>query len=155
MAVTGLTTFLWFDDQALAASDLYVATFGGERREVSTYPEGSRRPAGSVMTVAFRIFDHDVVALNGGPGFPHSEAVSFQVWCDDQSEIDRVWEALIAEGGAEGACGWCRDRFGASWQVLPRALPTLLAGAGDPDAGAHVYERLMGMSKIVIRELEG
>ena len=129
MAATSLTTYLWFDDQALEAATFYVGLFPGSRLgEVSHYRADAQRPAGSVLTVEFELFGRPFAALNGGPQFPHSEAVSFQVACDGQEDVDRLWHALIADGGSESRCGWCRDRWGVSWQIIPTALGRALRG---------------------------
>lgn len=147
MAVSGVTTHLWFDDQALDAAEYYVSLFPDSRiASVSHYPEGGQRPAGSVLLVEFELFGQSFAALNGGPEFPHSEAVSFQVRCDTQEELDRVWDALVADGGSESMCGWCKDRFGVSWQVVPSHLDRLLS---HPAA----WSALMTMRRIDIQAL--
>lgn len=147
MAVDGITTFLWFDEEALEAAELYVAVLGGSIDGIDRYPEGHpHKPAGSVLAVQFTLFGQAFSALNGGPQFPHSEAVSFMVRCDTQEELDRVWDALVADGGSEGMCGWCKDRFGVSWQVVPSRLGEYL--------GAGAWPALMGMQRIDIAALE-
>lgn len=148
MAVDGVRTFLWFDDQALPAAQFYADLFpGGCITSVAHYGDGAPKPAGTVMVVEFEIFGRPFAGLNGGPQFPHSQAVSFQVRCDTQEEIDRVWDALIADGGQESQCGWCQDRFGIHWQVVPSALGELLS------AGAGAWQAMMGMRRIVIADL--
>ncbi|MDP4804841.1 MAG: VOC family protein [Candidatus Nanopelagicales bacterium] len=134
MAVTGLTTFLWFDTETLEAATLYTDLFDdSELGDISTYPEDHpHRPAGSVLSVSFTLFGRPFVALNGGPDFPHSEAVSFMVHCDTQDELDHVWDTLVADGGQESRCGWCKDRFGVSWQVVPSDLQDLLSRGAWP-----------------------
>lgn len=155
MAVVGVRTFLWFDDQAQQAAEFYVGLFPDSRiTSVSHYSEGSQRPAGSVLVVEFELFGQPFAALNGGPQFPHSEAVSFQVSCETQQDIDRVWDALVAEGGRESMCGWCKDRFGVSWQVVPAALGELLSGPG-PAGSQGPWQVLMQMRKIIIADLMG
>ena len=104
------------------------------------------------MTVGFEVMGQEFVALNGGPNFTFNEAVSFQVLCDDQEEVDRYWETL-SEGGEQGPCGWLRDRFGVSWQVVPTALPRLLEET-DAETSQRVMAAMMGMRKLVIEELE-
>lgn len=148
MAITGLATFLWFDTQALEAAEFYTDLFpGSELGSISHYPgDHPHTPATSVMAVEFTLFGNKFTAINGGPQFPHSEAVSFMVHCDTQEEIDRIWDALIADGGSESQCGWCKDRFGISWQVVPRNIQELLS------AGA--WPALMPMKKIEIAALE-
>ena len=153
MAVTGLTTYLWFDGQAKDAAEFYVSLFpDAELGDISYYQRDAPRPEGDVLTAAFTLFGQAYVALNGGPGFPHSEAISFQVACDNQDDVDRLWNALIAEGGAESRCGWCHDRFGVRWQVIPRQLGEFL-GSPDPEVSGYAFERMMAMSKIVIADL--
>ena len=147
MPISGPTTFLWFDTQALEAAELYVGLFPDSGLDgVDRYPEGSGERAGTVLTASFRILGRPFVALNGGPQFPHSEAVSFMVHCDTQAELDRIWDGLVADGGEEGRCGWCKDRFGVSWQVVPTELPRYLAGGAWP--------ALMDMGRIDIATLE-
>jgi predicted 3-demethylubiquinone-9 3-methyltransferase (glyoxalase superfamily) len=125
-----ITTCLWFDTRGEEAARFYTSVFKNSRvGDVTRYPEGAPGPAGSVMTVAFELDGHRFVALNGGPQFTFSEAVSFQVHCEDQQELDYFWETL-SEGGEEGPCGWVKDRFGVSWQVIPVGLEELLL---DPD----------------------
>lgn len=153
MTISGVTTYLWFDDDAESAAELYVSIFPDSRiTSVSHYGEGAQKPAGSVLTVQFELFGQPFAALNAGPQFPHSEAVSFQVSCETQEEIDRVWSALIADGGQESMCGWCKDRFGVSWQVTAATLGELLGG---PDAAAsqRAWAAMMGMRKIDIAGL--
>lgn len=153
MAISGGTPCLWFDDAALEAAELYVSIFPDSRLgAVQYYLEGAPRPAGSVLLVEFELMGRPFTALNGGPQFPHTEAVSFQVRCDTQEEIDRVWDALVADGGAESMCGWCKDRFGVNWQVTPTALDDLLAG-DDPAAAQRAWTALMDMRRIVIADL--
>jgi len=153
MAATSLTTYLWFDDQALEAATFYVGLFPGSRLgEVSHYRADAQRPAGSVLTVEFELFGRPFAALNGGPQFPHSEAVSFQVACDGQEDVDRLWHALVADGGSESQCGWCRDRWGVSWQIIPTALGRALRGLDGYDAD-YAFRAMMGMSRIIVADL--
>jgi len=154
VAVTSLTTFLWFDTEALDAARFYVDLFPQSHLgEVSYYQADAQRPAGSVLTVEFELFGRPFAALNGGPQFPHSEAVSFQVACDSQDDVDRIWSALVDNGGAESMCGWCKDRWGVSWQVIPKALTRALQGKDGYDA-KFAFEAMMKMSKIVIADLK-
>ena len=134
MAITGLTTFLWFDTQALDAATFYTDLFPDSvLGSVSHYPaDHPHRAAGDVLSVEFTLFGRPFAAINGGPQFPHSEAVSFMVHVDTQAELDAVWDALISDGGAESRCGWCRDRFGVSWQIVPRDIQELLAAGAWP-----------------------
>ena len=149
-----ITPFLWFDGQGEVAAAFYVSLFPDsciERvtRSPADTPSG---PAGMVLTVEFTLAGTRFVALNGGPHFKFTEAVSFQIACDDQAEVDRLWAALSA-GGAESHCGWLKDRWGLSWQVIPRRLTELLS---DPDAdkARRAMEAMLTMSKIDIARLE-
>jgi len=154
VAIEGITTCLWFDDQAEQAAAFYVDTFPDSViRSTSYYSADAQRPEGSVLTVEFEVFGKAFLALNGGPHFTHSPAISFQVFCDTQEEIDRLWSRLTSDGGQESRCGWCIDPFGVSWQVIPRRLTELLS---DPDAevARRTTQRMMSMGRIVIAELE-
>ena len=153
MAATNLTTFLWFDDEALEAAEFYVSLFPGSRLgAVSYYQADAQRPKGSVLTVEFELFGRPFAALNGGPQFPHSEAVSFQVACDTQEDVDRLWAALVSDGGAESMCGWCKDRWGISWQIIPSALTRALQGLDGYDSD-YAFGAMMNMSKIIVADL--
>ncbi len=153
MAIDGVTTCLWFDEQADEAAQFYVATFPDSQiLSTSYYPTDAQKPEGSVLTVEFELFGQPFLALNGGPQYTHSHAISFQVFCDTQEEVDRLWEALISNGGEESMCGWCSDRFGVSWQVIPRRLTELLSSP-DADVARRTTERMMTMRKIVIADL--
>jgi predicted 3-demethylubiquinone-9 3-methyltransferase (glyoxalase superfamily) len=148
-----ITPFLWFDTEAEDAAKLYTSVFPNSRVvEVSRYGSAGPRPEGTVMTVAFELDGRRFTALNGGPEFSFTEAVSFSVSCDDQEEVDHYWSKL-SEGGEEGPCGWLKDRFGLSWQIVPRRLPELL---GDPDRekSQRVMAAMLKMGKIEIEELE-
>lgn len=153
MAVPGLTTFLWFDNDALDAAEFYVGLFPGSRLgEISYYQADAQKPQGSVLTVEFELFGQSFAALNGGPQFPHSEAVSFQVSCDSQDDVDRIWDAIVTNGGSESMCGWCKDRWGVSWQVIPTALTRALKGLDGYDS-EFAFKAIMKMSKIVVADL--
>ena len=146
--------FLWFDDQAEEAANFYVSIFNNSKiLDVHRYGGGGPRPAGTVMTVSFELDGLQFIALNGGPHFQFSEAVSFLIPADDQDEIDRLWDALTADGGSPGQCGWLKDKYGLSWQVAPPILARLL---GDPDRkkGGRVMRAMLAMKKIVIAELQ-
>ena len=152
-----ITPCLWFDTEAEDAANFYVSVFkDGRITQVSRYGEAGRevhgKPPGSVMVVAFEIAGQTFTALNGGPQFKFSEAVSFQVMCDSQAEIDHFWSALSA-GGQEGQCGWLKDKFGLSWQVVPSALPRLLSGA-DGARLNRMMGAIMKMKKFDLAELE-
>ena len=149
------TVCLWFDGAAEAAARFYAATFprsavGAILRAPGDYPNGTR---GDVLTVEFTVLGVRCVGLNGGPQFTHTEAFSFQVLTDDQAETDRYWNALLARGGTESQCGWCKDRWGISWQITPRALLEALRDP-DPHAARRAFEAMMGMTKIDIAALE-
>lgn len=151
--MSGVTPCLWFDTDGEEAANFYTSLFPNSTiLNVSRYGEGGPRAAGTVMTVSFELDGLEFLALNGGPNYTFSEAVSFMVSCADQDEVDRYWDAL-SEGGEEGPCGWLKDRFGLSWQIVPEALPRLL-GDPDPAKAQRVMQAMMGMKKIVIEELE-
>jgi predicted 3-demethylubiquinone-9 3-methyltransferase (glyoxalase superfamily) len=149
-----VTPFLWFDGQAEHAARFYVSLFPDARidrvtRSPADTPSG---PAGMVLTVAFTLSGTRFIGLNGGPQFPFTEAVSFQIACADQAEVDRLWAAL-SDGGSEGRCGRLKDRWGLSWQVVPTRLHELLADP-DPDRSRRAMEAMLRMNKISIAELE-
>ena len=151
--MSAITPCLWFDTEGEEAANFYTSVFPNSKiLNVSRYGEAGPRPAGTVMTVEFELDGLTFVALNGGPEFTFNEAISFQVSCRDQDEVDRFWNEL-SEGGEEGPCGWLKDRFGVSWQIVPTALPRLL---GDPDRekSQRVMAAMLGMRKIEIDELE-
>lgn len=154
MAITSLTTYLWFDSQAAEAAEFYVSLFPNSRMlSVSHYPENAQKPAGTILTVEFQIFGQTFAALNGGPIFPQTEAVSFQIGCDTQDEVDHLWNSLISNGGAESMCGWCKDRFGVSWQVIPKILGELLSES-DKGRSDKAFAAMMQMRKIDIAALQ-
>ena len=149
------TLCIWYDGTALEAAQFYAQTFpdtavGTIFRAPGDYPAGKE---GDVLTVAFTIMGIPCIGLNGGPEFKHSEAFSFQVATDDQAETDRLWNAIIDHGGQASVCGWCKDRWGISWQITPRALTDAIA---DPDRAAaqRAFEAMMGMGKIDIAVIE-
>jgi predicted 3-demethylubiquinone-9 3-methyltransferase (glyoxalase superfamily) len=151
--MSAITPCLWFDTEAEEAARFYTSVFPGSKVvTTSRYGEAGPREAGLVMTVEFELNGQSFTALNGGPDFTFNEAISFQVSCQDQAEVDRYWTAL-SEGGEEGPCGWLKDRFGVSWQIVPTALPRLLA---DPDRerSQRVMKAMLGMGKIEVDELE-
>ena len=148
-----LTPCLWFDTEGEEAATFYTAVFPSSKiTDIARYGAGGPRPEGTVMTVAFELDGQPFLALNGGPQYTFSEAISFVVACADQEEVDRYWETL-SEGGEEGPCGWLKDRFGVSWQIVPEALPRLLA---DPDRerSQRVMAAMLQMKKLQIDELE-
>jgi 2-polyprenyl-6-hydroxyphenyl methylase/3-demethylubiquinone-9 3-methyltransferase len=145
------TVCLWFDKAALEAATFYAATFpdsavGIVHRAPSDYPNGKE---GGVLLVEFTVLGIACVGLNGGPAFAHSEAFSFQVATVDQAETDRYWNAIVSSGGKESQCGWCKDRWGLSWQITPVALTQGMSDA-DPAARKRVFDAMMGMKKIDI-----
>ncbi len=148
-----ITPFLWFDTEGEEAATLYTSIFPNSRiLDVSRYGSAGPRPEGMAMTVSFELEGQKFVALNGGPQYTFTEAVSFQVSCATQDEVDRFWSAL-SEGGEEGPCGWLKDRFGLSWQIVPTRLPELL-GDPDPEKAQRVMQAMLQMKKIEIDELE-
>ncbi len=149
----GLTICLWFDGQAEQAVDYYLSVFrDSSRGRVTRWADGGPGEPGSVLTVEFTADGQRFVALNGGPQFTFDEAISFQIDCADQAEVDYYWERLTEDGGQKSQCGWVKDRFGVSWQVVPAMLPELLSG-GDPAGAARATRALMGMGKLDIAEL--
>ena len=153
MAATNLTSYLWFNTEALEAARFYVDLFPGSRLgDVSYYRADAQMPAGTVLTVEFELFGRPFAALNGGPAFTHSEAVSFQVSCETQADVDRIWNAIVNSGGSESQCGWCKDRWGVSWQIIPVALERALKGLDGYDAD-YAFSAMMKMKKIVVADL--
>jgi predicted 3-demethylubiquinone-9 3-methyltransferase (glyoxalase superfamily) len=148
-----ITPFLWFDHQAEEAAGFYVSIFPNSKIvRIVRYGEAGPGPAGSAMTVEFQLEGQSFVALNGGPHFKLSEAISFVVNCQTQDEVDAYWEKL-STGGAEGQCGWLKDKFGLSWQVVPTVLPELLSNP-DPAKSQRVMKALLAMKKLSIRALK-
>ena len=143
---------LWFDTEAEEAASLYCSVFKNSRILSTTrYPEGSPGPAGEVMTVDFEVDGERFVGINGGPQFPFTEAVSFQITCEDQAEVDYFWERLT-DGGQEVQCGWLKDRYGLSWQVVPRGMDEVFADA-DPARAQRAMQAMLGMVKLDIAAL--
>lgn len=146
--------FLWFDKEAEEAANLYVSIFRNSRvLEVSRYGGSGPGPAGSVMTVSFVLDGQEFTALNGGPHFRFTEAISVFVSCEDQAEIDYFWGKLTEGGGSPSRCGWLKDRFGLSWQIVPAVLPTLLHDS-DPAKSARVMHAMLQMGKLDIAVLQ-
>ena len=149
-----ITPFLWYDTEAEEAATLYTSLFPNSTiLSVNRYGAAGPGPEGSVMTVSFELDGQRFVALNGGPAHPFTEAVSFVVDCSSQEEVDRYWDALTEDGGEESVCGWLRDRWGLSWQIVPSRLPELLT---DPDRekSQRVMQAMLQMRKIDIAGLE-
>ncbi len=148
-----ITPCLWFDGNGEEAAELYTSVIPNSRIvDVARYGPAGPGPEGTVMTVSFELGGQKFVGVNGGPQFPFTEAVSFQVSCETQAEVDTYWDAL-SDGGSAGQCGWLKDRFGLSWQIIPTALPRLL-GAPDPATARRVMEAMLQMKKIEIAALE-
>ena len=149
------TICLWYDGAALDAAQFYAATFpdsavGKVLRAPGDYPAGKQ---GNVLTVEFTVMGIPCLGLNGGPEFQHNEAFSFQVSTDDQAETDRLWNAIVGNGGRESACGWCKDKWGLSWQITPRALIAAISHP-DPAAAKRAFEAMMTMTRIDIAKIE-
>ena len=149
------TICLWYEGNAMEAARFYAATFpesavGAVMHAPGDFPDGRQ---GDVLTVEFTVCGIACVGLNGGPAFKHNEAFSFQIATDDQAETDRLWNAIVENGGQESACGWCKDKWGLSWQITPRALLTAVA---DPDRAAakRAFDAMMQMTKIDIATIE-
>ncbi len=149
------TICLWYDGTALEAAQFYAETFADSAvkavmRAPGDYPDGKQ---GDVLTVEFSVLGIPCLGLNGGPQFKHTEAFSFQVATDDQAETDRLWNAIVGNGGQESECGWCKDKWGLSWQITPRAL---MAAISDPDPAVaqRAFAAMMGMRKIDIAAIE-
>ncbi|HEY5066344.1 MAG TPA: VOC family protein [Xanthobacteraceae bacterium] len=152
-----VTPCLWFDTQAEEAANFYTSVFANSRiKQISRYGNAGQdvhgKQAGSVMMVAFELEGQTFTALNGGPQFKFSEAISFQVMCDSQGEIDHFWEKL-SDGGQEGPCGWLKDKYGLSWQVVPSALPQLISQSSG-DARDRVMSAVMKMKKFDLEALK-
>ncbi len=146
---------LWYNGTAEEAASFYAKTFPnsavtGVHRAPGDFPSGTQ---GQVLTVEFTVLGIPCLGLNGGPAFEHSEAFSFQVITEDQAETDRYWNAIVGNGGAENACGWCKDRWGLSWQITPRVLLDAVAGS-DKAAAKRAFDAMMGMKKIDVAAIE-
>ncbi len=152
--MTSNTICLWYQSEAEAAAEFYAATFpdsfvSSVSRAPSDFPSGK---AGDVLTVEFTVVGIPCLGLNGGDAFTHSEAFSFQIATADQEETDRYWNAIVDNGGQESACGWCKDRWGISWQIIPRALTEALAAGGGE--AQRAFEAMMTMHKIDVAGIE-
>ncbi|MDT0547609.1 VOC family protein [Streptomyces lonegramiae] len=147
-----ITTFLWFDNQAEEAANHYTSIFDDSRIvDIQRYGEAGPGEAGTVMTVTFELARQRFIALNGGPHFTFTEAISLSVDCATQEEVDELW-ARLGEGGEDGPCGWLKDKYGLSWQIVPRKLTELMSGP-DPVKSAQVTKAMLGMKKIDIQGL--
>jgi predicted 3-demethylubiquinone-9 3-methyltransferase (glyoxalase superfamily) len=153
MSMPKITPFLWFDHQAEEAVNFYVSIFPNSKiGMIARYGKAGPGPAGSVMTVEFELTGQPFVALNGGPIFKFTEAISFVINCETQDEVDYYWEKLSADGG-EVQCGWVKDKFGLSWQVVPTVLVKLLSGP-DPEGAQRAMKAMLGMKKLDIAALQ-
>lgn len=153
--ISKVSPCLWFNGEAEAAANLYTTIFPNSQimsvdRSPAETPSG---PKDMVLTVTFTLAGQTFIGLNGGPDFKFDEAISFSIDCDDQAEVDRYWEALIFGGGEPSVCGWLKDRFGVSWQVIPRRLPEMLQSP-DREAAGRAMEAMLKMTKIDVKELE-
>ena len=144
-----ITPFLWFDTQAEEAMNYYVSIFKNSR-VLSVQRQG---PEGPVFTVNFELDGQEFMGLNAGPRFKFNEAISFFVNCENQQEVDEYWNKLIADGGEESMCGWCKDKFGLWWQIIPKQLGELM-GDPDPEKSQRVMQAMLQMQKIIIADLE-
>ena len=152
--MTRSTICLWYDGTAEDAAKFYAATFPDSRVSAvhhapADYPSGKK---GDVITVEFTVVGTPCLGLNGGPAFRHNEAFSFQIATDDQAETDRYWNAIVGNGGVESACGWCKDKWGVSWQITPRVLTDAMSAGGD--AAKRAFEAMMTMRKIDVAVIE-
>ena len=148
-----ITPCLWFDTQGEAAAEFYTSVFRNSKiLNISRYGEAGPGPEGQVLTVSFELDGQEFTALNGGPKFTFSEAISFQVSCDSQEEVDRFWDTL-SDGGEQGPCGWLKDKFGVSWQIVPSVLGQLIGG---PDArrSQQAMKAMLQMGKLDIKALQ-
>lgn len=145
---------IWYDSEAEQAANFYAKTFPDTRvLAVSRAPsDNPSTPAGAVLTVEFTLMGIACIGLNGGPAFKHSEAFSFQIATDDQAETDRYWDAIVGNGGEESMCGWCKDKWGISWQITPRVLSRAMEAGGDP--AKRAFEAMMSMKKIDVAAIE-
>lgn len=149
-----LTPCLWYDTQAAEAAEFYCGIFPNSKVNHTThYADGMPMPKGTVLTVEFELDGKPFTALNGGPIFPHTEAVSFQIDCKDQTEVDRYWDALVEGGGSHGPCGWLKDRFGLSWQVVPQGFVEMME-SGNEAGIQRATAAMMKMGKLELAELQ-
>ena len=152
--MTKVATCLWFDGQAEEAARLYTSLIPDSRinRVDTAAGDNPSTQKGDVLTVEFTVGGHDLIGLNGGPDFQFNESMSLSVLCEDQAEVDRLWSSLILGGGEPSQCGWLKDKFGVSWQIVPKVLPEMLASP-DRDAAERAMQAMLGMTKLDIRQL--
>jgi predicted 3-demethylubiquinone-9 3-methyltransferase (glyoxalase superfamily) len=150
---TSITTFLSYDTQAEEAAKLYTSLFGGKITETMRYPAGGPKPEGSVLTVTFELLGQTYIALNGGPSFTFSQGFSLMVQVETQAEVDRLWTKLLENGGKPVQCGWLVDKFGVSWQIVPRQLGDMLSHK-DRAKSSRVMQVMMGMQKLDLEKLQ-
>ncbi len=149
-----IKTCLWFDDRIEEAVNFYVSVFKNSKvLEVSRYPEGTPMPAGTVLGATFQLENQEFMALNGGPQFKFTEAISLYVDCATQEEVDRLWDALTADGGEESMCGWLKDKYGLSWQIIPKQLSEMMGGK-DPAKSHAVMQAMLQMKKSDVAGLQ-
>ena len=149
-----ITTYLWFDQEAEEAANLYTSIFKNSKiLNVARYGDAGPGPKGTAMTVNFQLDGQEFIALNGGPMYRFTEAISLLVDCETQEEVDRLWNKLTADGGEESMCGWLKDKFGLSWQIIPSALFRLMSDP-DPETSKRVVEAMLQMKKIDVPTLE-
>jgi predicted 3-demethylubiquinone-9 3-methyltransferase (glyoxalase superfamily) len=150
---TSITTFLTYDTQAEEAAKLYTSLFDGKIKETTRYPTGGPRPEGAVLSVTFELLGQTYIALNGGPKFTFAQGFSLMVQVDTQAEIDRLWNTLTENGGKEVQCGWLVDKFGVSWQIVPRRLGEMLSHRDKAKSG-RAMQAMMGMKKLELAKLQ-
>ena len=149
---TSITTFLTYDAQAEEAAKLYTSLFGGRIKETMRYPAGGPRAEGAILSVTFELLGQTYVAMNGGPSFTFAQGFSLMVQVDTQAEIDRLWNKLTESGGKEGQCGWLVDKFGVSWQIVPKKLSAMLSDKDRAKSG-RAMKAMMGMRKLDLARL--
>ena len=148
-----ITTCLWFDNQAEQAAEFYCSIFKNSKLgKIARYGDAGPGPKGSAMVVTFNLDGREFMGLNGGPIFKFNEAISLVVHCEDQAEIDYYWEKLTADGGQESQCGWLKDKFGLSWQIVPNIVEQLLTG--DPECANRVMVAVMQMKKLDLQQMQ-
>jgi predicted 3-demethylubiquinone-9 3-methyltransferase (glyoxalase superfamily) len=150
---TSITTFLTYDTQAEDAAKLYTSLFGGKITETSRYPAGGPKPEGTVLSVTFELLGQTYIALNGGPSFTFTQGFSLMVQVETQAEIDRLWTKLLENGGKPVQCGWLVDKFGVSWQIIPKQLGPMLSN-NDHAKSARAMHAMMGMQKLDLAKLQ-